>query len=56
MVLISSLDDNIIEYQAAISAYDTAVCTPGCIHAEVLSQNSSFILKYVYYIYTTAIL
>lgn len=55
MVLISSLDNNIMEYQAAISAYDKcnpAVCTLGYIHAEMLSQNSSLILKYVCYIHT----
>lgn len=51
--LILSLGNDIREYQAAINAYnkcnDPAVCTLGHRHAEMLFQNSSFILKYAYY-------
>ena len=53
MVLTSLLGKNIREYQAALNAYDQcnpAVCTLGRMHAKMLFQNSSFILKYVCYI------
>ena len=57
MFLMSSLDNNTEEYQAVINVYnkcsDPAVCTLGKIHSDMLSQNSSFILKYVHYITNT---
>ena len=48
--LMSSLDNDIREYQLDISAYNKcspAVCTLGHMYAETLFQNFSAILKYV---------